>query len=104
MYWVMASSISSPAMRIDLQVTMPPREMTATSVVPPPMSTTMLPVGSHTGRSAPIAAANGSSIVYASRAPACLVASSTARFSTAVIPEGTHTMTWGSRLNMPRCF
>ena len=29
---------------------MPPREITATSVVPPPMSTTMLPVGSLTGR------------------------------------------------------
>ena len=41
---------------------MPPSEMTATSVVPPPMSTTMLPVGSVTGRSAPIAAAMGSSM------------------------------------------
>ena len=43
-------------------VTMPPREMTATSVVPPPTSTTMLPVARCTGRPAPIAAAMGSSI------------------------------------------
>ena len=49
---------------------MPPSEMTATSVVPPPMSTIMLPVGSATGSPAPIAAAIGSSIRYAWRAPA----------------------------------
>ena len=41
---------------------MPPREMTATSLVPPPMSTIMFPVGSATGSPAPIAAAIGSSI------------------------------------------
>ena len=42
--WTMiASSNSSPPMRIDCATTMPPSEMTATSVVPPPMSTTMLP-------------------------------------------------------------
>ncbi|MNC30053.1 hypothetical protein D3C75_783250 [compost metagenome] len=104
MYWIMASSISSPAIRMDREVTIPPSEMTATSVVPPPMSTTMLPVGSHTGRSAPIAAANGSSMVYASRAPACLVASSTARFSTAVMPEGTQTITLGWCWKSIRCF
>ncbi|MNV56410.1 hypothetical protein D3C71_1486930 [compost metagenome] len=62
-YWMIDSSISSPATRTERLVTMPPSEMTATSVVPPPMSTTMLPVGSHTGRSAPIAAANGSSMM-----------------------------------------
>jgi hypothetical protein len=44
---------------------MPPSEMTATSVVPPPMSTIMLPVGSATGSPAPMAAAIGSSIRYA---------------------------------------
>ena len=37
-------------------------EITATSVVPPPMSTTMLPLGSVMGRPAPMAAAMGSSI------------------------------------------
>ena len=37
-------------MRIDSLATMPPSEMTATSVVPPPMSTIMLPCGSCTGQ------------------------------------------------------
>src|SRR3954471_20499461 len=49
-YAMIEPSSSSPPVRIDWLVTMPPREMTATSVVPPPMSTTMLPVGSCTGR------------------------------------------------------
>ena len=40
-----AASRSSPAVRIERLVTTPPREMTATSVVPPPTSTTMLPGG-----------------------------------------------------------
>src|ERR687886_605621 len=66
----MASSISSPPTRSDWLTTMPPSEITATSVVPPPMSTIMFPVGSATGRPAPIAAAIGSSIRYACRAPA----------------------------------
>ena len=74
---------------------MPPSEITATSVVPPPMSTIMFPVGSATGRPAPIAAAIGSSIRYAWRAPAESVASSTARFSTPVTPDGTQTTTRG---------
>ena len=74
---------------------MPPSEMTATSVVPPPTSTIMFPVGSETGRPAPIAAAIGSSIRCASRAPAESVASSTARFSTPVTPDGTQTTTRG---------
>ena len=69
--------------------------MTATSVVPPPMSTTMLPVASWTGRPAPIAAAIGSSMRCTLRAPAALAASSTARFSTPVMPDGTQTMTRG---------
>ena len=76
-------------MRTDWLVTMPPREITATSVVPPPMSTTMLPVGSCTGRPAPMAAAMGSSMMYARRAPAYSAASITARRSTPVMPEGT---------------
>ena len=49
---------------------MPPSESTATSVVPPPMSTTIEPVGSVTGRPAPIAAAMGSSIRNTRLAPA----------------------------------
>ena len=77
-------------MRTDWLVTMPPSEMTATSVVPPPMSTTMLPVGSCTGRPAPMAAAIGSSMMWAGlRAPAYSAASCTARCSTPVMPDGT---------------
>ena len=69
---------------------MPPSEITATSVVPPPMSTTMFPDGSCTGRSAPIAAAIGSSMMCTGlRAPAYSAASCTARCSTPVIPDGT---------------
>ena len=60
---MIAWSRSSPAVRIDWLVTMPPRLITATSVVPPPMSTTMLPVASWTGSPAPIAAAIGSSMM-----------------------------------------
>ena len=68
--------------------TMPPRLMTATSVVPPPMSTMRLPDGSLTGSPAPIAAAIGSSMRRAQRAPALRAASRTARFSTSVTPDG----------------
>ena len=62
MYWMIASSILSPPTRTLLAKTMPASEMTATSVVPPPMSTIMLPDGSVTGSPAPIAAAIGCSI------------------------------------------
>ena len=68
---------------------MPPRDRIATSVVPPPISTTMEPVGSVTGRPAPIAAAIGSSIRNTRRAPALSALSWIARRSTAVEPEGT---------------
>ena len=54
-----------------------------------------MPVGSWIGRPAPIAAAIGSSMRYAWRAPADIVASKTARFSTSVTPEGTQTTTRG---------
>ena len=67
---MIASSSSSPPTRTDVAVTMPPSEITATSVVPPPMSTIMFPVGSWIGSPAPIAAAIGSSMMYAARAPA----------------------------------
>ena len=76
---------------------MPPSERTATSVVPPPMSTTIEPVGSVTGRPAPIAAAIGSSIRNTRRAPALSADSWIARRSTAVEPEGTQMITRGSR-------
>ncbi len=94
----MSVSISSPPMRTLRLTTMPPRLMTATSVVPPPMSTIRLPVGSLTGRPAPMAAAIGSSIRRAQRAPALRVASRTARFSTSVTPDGMPTSTRGRRI------
>src|SRR5215208_4077584 len=87
--------MSFPATLTEVFVTMPPKEMTATSVVPPPTSTTMDPSGSLTGRSTPMAAAKGSSMVYAFLAPADSVASLTALSSTPVTPEGTQTATRG---------
>ena len=62
-YWMMAESNSSPPTLTERDATMPPSEITATSLVPPPISTTMLPVASATGRPAPIAAAIGSSMM-----------------------------------------
>src|SRR5215204_1007048 len=82
-------------MRMEDLVTILPREMTATSLVQPPTSTTIDPCASLTGRLVPMAAASGSSIVYAWRAPADSVASLTALSSTPVTPEGTHTTTLG---------
>ena len=69
--------------------TTPPREMSAVSEVPPPMSTTMLPIGSLMGSPAPMAAAIGCSMSWASAAPARRAASVTARRSTAVMADGT---------------
>src|SRR4028118_415162 len=66
---MIASSSSSPPTRMDWETTIPPSEMTATSLVPPPMSTTIEPVGSPTGRPAPIAAAPASPTRDARREP-----------------------------------
>jgi len=65
------------------------------SVVPPPMSTIMLPVGSVMGSPAPTAAATGSSTRYTWLALARRVLSRTARRSTCVISAGTPMMTRG---------
>ena len=81
---------------------MPPSEITATSVVPPPMSTMSDPDGSDTGRPAPIAAAIGSSISRAQRAPALRAASRTARFSTSVTPDGMPRSMRGRGINPTR--
>ena len=67
---------------------MPASEITAMSVVPPPMSTTMLPEGSVIGSPAPIAAAIAWSTRYTSEALALSAESLTARFSTWVTSEG----------------
>ena len=79
---------SSPAVRIDLLLTIPPRAITAISLVPPPMSTIMLPIGSRTSMPIPIAAAIGSWMSLTSLAPACSAESLTALSSTSVMPEG----------------
>ena len=54
------------------------------------MSTTTLAIGSAIGSPAPMAAAIGSSISVTERAPAERQASSRARRSTSVMPEGAH--------------
>jgi hypothetical protein len=92
-------SSSSPPTRIEVSDTMPESAMTAISVVPPPMSITMFPVGVSTGSPTPIAAAIGSATMKTSFAPAPSAESRTARFSTSVIPEGTQTITRGFTLN-----
>ena len=91
-------SVSSnllPAVRTLSESTIPPRLITAMSVVPPPISTTMFPPGMDIGKPAPIAAAMGSSIVMASPAPASFAAWSTALLSTFVTPLGTQIRTLG---------
>lgn len=85
----MSAVRSSPAVRIELFDTMPPSEITAISVEPPPMSTIMLPSGASTSMPIPIAAAIGSKMRYTSRPSACSALSRTARNSTSVEPEGT---------------
>ena len=62
-YLTMASSNLSPATLIDVLTTIPPNEITATSVVPPPISTTIEPQGLEISSPAPKAAATGSSII-----------------------------------------
>ena len=59
------------------------------------MSTIILAIGSPTGRPAPIAAALGSDIKKTSLAPALSAELTTARFSTAVIPDGIAITTLG---------
>ncbi len=97
-YAVIASSIRLPPTRIECATTIPDSEITAISVVPPPTSQIALPRGSEMGRPAPIAAARGSSINHACRAPAEMAASVTARRSTDVTPEGTQIMISGLKI------
>ncbi len=65
---------------------MPFSEITATSEVPPPTSSTIEPRASCTGMPAPTAAAIGSSISRTQRAPAPSADSWMARRSTCVEP------------------
>ena len=66
----MASSKRSPPIRAESEKTTPLSDKIAISVVPPPISTTIDPHASSTGRPAPNAAAIGSSIKKTSLAPA----------------------------------
>ena len=63
----------------------------------------MLPRDSVIGSPAPMAAAMGSSMRNASRAPADMVASNTARFSTSVTPLGIPTTTRGRGTGTSDC-
>ena len=65
---MMASSISLPATRTEREKTIPESDMTAISLVPPPMSTTMFPQASVMGSPAPMAAAMACSTKYTSLA------------------------------------
>ena len=99
---MIASSKRSPPIRTEEEYTIPFKEITATSVVPPPISITIEPTAVETGNLAPIAAAIGSSIKYTSRAPAPIADSLIARRSTCVAPAGTHTSTRGlGRIKLP---
>src|SRR4028118_857321 len=80
--------MSSPAMRMEDLLTMPPSEIPATSLVPPPTSTIIDPCASLTGSPAPMAAASGSSMVNACPAPADPVAHLPAPPTTPLTPAG----------------
>src|SRR4029077_4502440 len=87
------ASAPQPPPLPDPHTTIPPSASTATSVVPPPMSTTIVPCASATGSPAPIAAAIGSSRSEPLRTPAASVASSTVFRPTSVTPLGTQRTT-----------
>ena len=89
MYDIIEELRWSPATRRFRDTTKPFSEITAMSVVPPPMSIIMLPTAFAIGNLAPMAAAIGSSISSTSLAPAFLAASWAALISTFVIPDGT---------------
>ena len=91
----------SPATFSDVLTTEPPSEITATSVVPPPISTIMFPHAFEMSIPAPIAAAIGSSIRYTFLAPACVAASITAFFSTSVTCDGMHIIILGEKIVLP---
>ena len=101
----MSAVRSSPAVRMELFDTIPPSEITAISVDPPPISTIMLPSGASTSIPIPMAAAIGSKIRYTSRPSACSAESRTARSSTSVEPEGTPITirSEGENRRLPEC-
>src|SRR6266702_1509771 len=88
----------SPPTRIEPLYALPPSAITPTSVVPPPMSTTIDPVASDTGKPAPTADASDSPIRLTFHAPAATAASLIARRSTWVAPAGTHNVNAAEQL------
>ena len=90
MYLIISESNTFPATLIDAELTTPPSERTATSVVPPPISITIFPLGFEISNPAPIAATFGSSSKYTFLAPVFSAASLIAFFSTCVMFEGQH--------------
>ena len=79
---------TSPATFTDLSHTIPERAMTAISVVPPPISIIIFPLGCMIFTPIPMAAAMGSWIRYTSFPLTRSADSRTARISTSVIPDG----------------
>ncbi len=92
---IMSRSKDRPATFETFQLTMPSKEITATSVKSPPKSTTIFPVGSWMGTRAPMAAAMIFSTKKTWPAPADSTTSSTAFFSTSVTSSGMPTTTLG---------
>ncbi|KAF5032239.1 hypothetical protein DSECCO2_619340 [anaerobic digester metagenome] len=88
MYSFIFTSMSSPAILNESLSTIPPREIMAISVVPPPMSIIMFPTACSTGSPAPMAAAIGSSTSLTFLAPESYATSSTAFLSIEVTPTG----------------
>ena len=74
-----------PAIFTDEEVTIEPRDKTATSVVPPPISIIIDPLGFDISNPTPTAATFGSSSIYTLLAPVLSAASFIAFFSTVVI-------------------
>ena len=66
----MSRSKVSPAIFKEVLLTISPKEITATSVVPPPMSNTIQPLGLPISSPAPTAATFGSSSINTFLAPA----------------------------------
>ena len=64
------SPLKSSRAHLDVLTTVPFKEITAISAVPPPISTIIFPHGLEISIPAPIAAATGSSIIETSLAPA----------------------------------
>ena len=110
---IIASSKALPATLTESDTEIQPMVMTATSVVPPPISTTIAPFGRSLFNPAPRAAASGSSIRQALAAPAAVMRSRIVRFSRFVTIDGTQTTTFGlnimflhifERKNLRICF